>query len=118
MKLCRELRLCCCGSTVRAPPPQEVVPLTSAANGHASRGRLAKVHSSTSQWKPALSAISEDGVVSEMDRNNERAVRSEKKQLAKSRSMPMTRSPRHGNDYRKSTSPMALPAFSPTPFLF
>ncbi|KAA8526465.1 hypothetical protein F0562_008332 [Nyssa sinensis] len=96
-----------------APPPQEAVRLKSAGNGYAprrtTRSRLTKVHSST-QWKPALSVISEDRLVSDAGRNNERMVRSEKKQSVKARSTEKVRSPNHGDDYRKSTLPMAIPA--------
>ncbi|KAA8524556.1 hypothetical protein F0562_010979 [Nyssa sinensis] len=127
MKYFVKFRSCLGGATL-APaaetatlPPQELVPLMNAGTGlsssRASHGRLTRVHSST-QWKPALSAISEEGIVSDAGRDHERKVRSEKKPTVKARSTAKVRSPNHGDDYRKSSLSMAIPAFSPTPFLF
>ncbi|KVI04189.1 uncharacterized protein LOC112525704 [Cynara cardunculus var. scolymus] len=75
---------------------------------------------STKHWRPALAAIAEDGVAREVRRKRAESTasfRSEKKPLIKSKLAGKTRSGSYGSDYRESSHPMALPAFSPAPFL-
>ncbi|PWA74294.1 zinc finger, CCHC-type, Retrotransposon gag domain protein [Artemisia annua] len=72
----------------------------------------------TKHWRPALTAIAEDGVAREVSRQRESGAgfRSEKRPLIKSKLARKTRSDSYGSDYWDSTPQMALPVFSPTPF--
>ncbi|KAI3780783.1 hypothetical protein L2E82_10774 [Cichorium intybus] len=85
------------------------------------RRRHMRQGNSTKHWRPALTAIAEDGVVRELRRQSGQSTagfRSEKKPLIKSKLAGKTRSDSYDSDYRKSDHPMAIPAFSPTPFVF
>ncbi|KAI3465656.1 hypothetical protein Pfo_022319 [Paulownia fortunei] len=95
--------------------------------GPANSKRLAKVKpkgGGISHWKPKLNAISEDSPTLEGDRggvnrrtagvnDNKRPVKVKPKSSAKAAPPPS-----HGEDYWTSSHTMALPAFSPTSFLF
>ncbi|XP_031254566.1 uncharacterized protein LOC116112580 [Pistacia vera] len=85
------------------------------------RIKKATSRSSAPHWRPALSVISEDGVVTVFE-TDERKAQSEKKLSSKSKSAAKTRCFRSKDAYeydsRKSSMPMILPAFSPTPFMF
>ncbi|CAN4104837.1 unnamed protein product [Withania somnifera] len=94
---------------------------------HSGRGRRVIKSRNGANWKPALRVITEERVMSDVvDANGGRkelAVppSSCAKTAAKVKAKSVARSklsPRHGEDYWKSTSPMPVPAFSPTAFLF
>ncbi|KAL4573023.1 hypothetical protein LXL04_019816 [Taraxacum kok-saghyz] len=76
---------------------------------------------SKKHWRPALTAIAEDGAARELRSQSCQSTagfRSEKKPLIKSKLAGKTRSDSYDSDYRKLDHPLAIPAFSPTPFLF
>ncbi|KAI3736250.1 hypothetical protein L6452_15788 [Arctium lappa] len=86
-----------------------------------SRRRRTTNSNSRKHWRPALAAIAEDGVAREVRRQRAESAgsfRSENKPLIKSKLARKNRSDSYGSDYRESSHPMALPAFSPAPFLF
>ncbi|PSS05786.1 Threonine synthase-like [Actinidia chinensis var. chinensis] len=109
MKFLAEFGLCFGGATVIQPQQEVALPTKSRAASRSSR----KVNSA--HWKPALSIISEDGVVSEIgNKHVDRKARS----LKKARPTDTTCSHSHNDDYRNDPMLMALPDFSPTPYLF
>ncbi|OIT27578.1 PREDICTED: uncharacterized protein LOC109213758 [Nicotiana attenuata] len=147
MKFLPEFALCWGGATITptvtevasvttAQPPQEEEQnrgrnSSEAATPGAIRGRGRRVvkPKNAANWKPALRVISEERVMSDIvgncsgGRSKERAAvpSSCAKSAAKVKAKSIARSqlsPRHGDDYWKSTGPMAVPAFSPTAFLF
>ncbi|KAJ8568799.1 hypothetical protein K7X08_032430 [Anisodus acutangulus] len=80
-------------------------------------------------WKPALRVIAEERAMSDVVVNDNGAGRKERaavpstcaKSVAKVKAKSIARSklsPRHGDDYWKSSGPMFVPAFAPTAFLF
>ncbi|XP_071701263.1 uncharacterized protein [Rutidosis leptorrhynchoides] len=71
-------------------------------------------------WKPMLTAIAEDGNVRRETGESRSGLRSDElKRLVRSKVAGKNRSDSYGSDdYRNSAYPMALPAFSPTPFVF
>ncbi|MCD7469388.1 hypothetical protein HAX54_008362 [Datura stramonium] len=78
-------------------------------------------------WKPALRVIAEERVMSDVANGNggrkegDVPPSSSPKSAAIVKAKSILRSklsPRHGDDYWKSTGPMAVPAFAPTAFLF
>ncbi|KAL2524610.1 Uncharacterized protein Adt_09664 [Abeliophyllum distichum] len=86
---------------------------------HAASGGVRKIKPSRSRnWKPMLHAISEDLPISDL---TQRTLRSDnKKQPPKVKPKSTTKvvqPPSHHSNYWKSSHPMALPAFSPTPFM-
>ncbi|KAM3395412.1 hypothetical protein P3S68_004418 [Capsicum galapagoense] len=88
------------------------------------RGRRAVKSRNGANWKPALRVISEERVMSDVV-NAERKERAVPPSCAKSATKVKAKfifrsklSPRHGENYWKSSSPMAVPAFAPTTFLF
>ncbi|CAN4103432.1 unnamed protein product [Withania somnifera] len=89
-------------------------------------GRVIKSRN-RANWKPSLRVIVEERVISDVVNVNgarkESAVppSSCAKSAAKVKARSIARSklsPRHGEDNWKSASPMAVPAFSPTAFLY
>ncbi|KAL7587310.1 uncharacterized protein LOC111890624 [Lactuca sativa] len=106
------------GSCFSGSPAVETI----AAAEVPSHRRRMRQRNSTKHWTPALTAIAEDGVVvREVRRQSGQSTagfRSEKKQLIKSKLAGKSRSDSYGSDYRKLDHGMAIPAFSPTPFLF
>ncbi|GKA72867.1 hypothetical protein Tco_0779083 [Tanacetum coccineum] len=107
----------CFGATVVTPD----IETSSTSNTHAptTRPRGVRRVSSSKNWKPDLSAIAEDGGVLNVSRSSHESVsvtKSEKKTLNKA-TKARSRSYSAG-DYRKFTHTMAIPAFSPTPFVF
>ncbi|KAL4585163.1 hypothetical protein LXL04_009778 [Taraxacum kok-saghyz] len=72
---------------------------------------------SSKHWTPVLKAIEEDAVHRRIPESMA-VARSEKNQLNKPKSTRRTRSESYDDYYRKSSHEMALPVFSPTPFLF
>ncbi|KAL8228465.1 hypothetical protein R6Q57_016049 [Mikania cordata] len=67
-------------------------------------------------WRPALAAIEEDGGVGEVRKQS--AVGSERKPLIKSKLAGKIRSDSYDSHLGNSGPSFALPAFSPTPFVF
>ncbi|CAL5391305.1 unnamed protein product [Camellia sinensis] len=111
MKFFLEFRWCC-GAIAATSPPQQVVarPLPSR-----SRRRSMKVNPSAHR-KPALSAISEDSVVSDL--GTKKTENRNKKASEKSKSTAIARSSSHCDNYRRGSMLMASPGFSAMPFLF
>ncbi|XAR55425.1 hypothetical protein NMG60_11035492 [Bertholletia excelsa] len=113
----------CWGTVTVTPAAQEVAAqLKRAGNGEPSswsNGRSRRVTSSAN-WKPALSVISEEGVVFDdgTNKKTERAMDSQKKSSERGRSTDIIRSPSSSYDYRKDSILTALPVLSPTAFLF
>ncbi|KAM7495178.1 hypothetical protein LguiB_029787 [Lonicera macranthoides] len=123
MKYLSKLISCYGGATISsaaeafAPPSQqELMPEKFDGN---SCGRSTKFHA-TSHWKPALPVISEYSVASDIRRSKdiEGTTTTKKKSNAKTKSKAEDRFLSHGDEYRKFCDTMALPAFSPTPFVF
>ncbi|RZC65543.1 hypothetical protein C5167_009228 [Papaver somniferum] len=93
---------------------------------------MTKSKSMSSQWKPSLTAISEDKIVQIVVKNVERITttvrsRSLDKKIgagndnsrARIRSSDrQRRNQRSDNEYRRDPVPVVLPSFSPTAFLF
>ncbi|KAK9052025.1 hypothetical protein SSX86_028653 [Deinandra increscens subsp. villosa] len=103
----------CFGGTVITPETETISVVSVSTN----RRRLTRGNS-TKNWRPELSAIAEDGGVLNVCQRSRGVVRSEKKPLNKSKSARKTRSHSFGGNYRKFSHAMAIPAFSPTPFVF
>ncbi|XP_016471828.1 uncharacterized protein LOC107793897 [Nicotiana tabacum] len=143
MKFLPEFALCWGGATINptvtevasvtTPQPQEEEQNRGRNSSEAAtpqgRGRRVVKPKNVANWKPALRVISEERVMSDIvgngsgGRSKERAAvpSSCTKSAAKVKAKSIARSqlsPRHGDDYWKSTGPMAVPAFSPTAFLF
>ncbi|XP_023753738.1 uncharacterized protein LOC111902096 isoform X2 [Lactuca sativa] len=105
----------CFGGTVITPAAETITTDVSITSRRVTQGN------STKHWRPELTAIAEDGGVLNARRQpppSASVVRSEKKPLNKARSTGKTRSHSYTGDYRKLTHAMAIPAFSPTPFVF
>ncbi|KAL4569781.1 hypothetical protein LXL04_025424 [Taraxacum kok-saghyz] len=105
----------CFGGTVIAPATETITVDVSTTRRRVTQGN------STKHWRPELTAIAEDGGmlnVCRLPHKSVSVVRSEKKPLNKARSAGKTRSLSYGGEYRKLTHAMAIPAFSPTPFVF
>ncbi|KAF5764498.1 hypothetical protein HanRHA438_Chr15g0705071 [Helianthus annuus] len=103
----------CFGGTVVTPTTEIICTDVSTTRRRVRHGKFTK------HWKPELSAIAEDGGVLNARRQSHESLRSEKKLLNKTRSAGKTRSHSFSSgDYRKYTQTMAIPAFSPTPFVF
>ncbi|KVH95957.1 uncharacterized protein LOC112528145 [Cynara cardunculus var. scolymus] len=105
----------CFGGTVLTPATETISADVSTTRRRVTQGN------STKQWRPELAAIAEDGGALNVCRQSHEptsVVRSEKKPLNKPRSAGKTRSHSYGGDFRKLTHAMAIPAFSPTPFVF
>ncbi|KAI3502259.1 hypothetical protein L1887_30291 [Cichorium endivia] len=105
----------CFGGTVIAPTTETISADVSTTRRRVTQGN------STKHWRPELTAIAEDGGMLNVCRQPHQSanvVRSEKKPLNKARSAGKTRSHSYTGDYRKLTHAMAIPAFSPTPFVF
>ncbi|KAL2474207.1 uncharacterized protein Fot_49943 [Forsythia ovata] len=127
MKFFSELALCWGGATV-SPAVETIVSgrrreedhwPRNCSHEHAASGGVRKIKPSRSRhWKPMLHAISEDSPISDL---TQRTVRSDhKKQPLKVKPKSTTRvvpPPSPHDNYWKSSHPMALPAFSPTPFM-
>ncbi|PSR95304.1 Protein lsd90 like [Actinidia chinensis var. chinensis] len=114
MKFFLEIGSCCGGATVTPAAESAITPLKKTLATSQSSRRSTKANSST-HWKPALSALSEDRVVSDLVYGKiERSVR----HLKKAKSTAVARSPGHSDKYRKDSMWVALPSFAPTPFLF
>ncbi|XAR68072.1 hypothetical protein NMG60_11003073 [Bertholletia excelsa] len=116
MKFFSELGSCFGGATVAPAAESAAGHTVTGAGNDQQRGRRLRKAGSSSQWRPALSAISEDGGASDVGaRKVETAARSPKK----AKSTAVARSPRRSEEYNRIDSVlMALPAFSPTPFMF
>ncbi|GMP66979.1 hypothetical protein CsSME_00027112 [Camellia sinensis var. sinensis] len=124
MKFFREFGSFCGAATMAAEPaaaplPRKDVAAPGKSQASSRRSSRPTKPKSTANWKPKLSMISEDGVV--VSDNNDRrktksTVRCQKKASEKSRSSATARSPSHHNDYGYDS--VALPVFSPTPYLF
>ncbi|KAI7739909.1 hypothetical protein M8C21_029311 [Ambrosia artemisiifolia] len=103
----------CFGSTVVPPTTEIICTDVSTTRRRVRHGKFSK------NWKPELSAIVEDGGTMNARRQSHESVILEKKSLNKSRSARKTRSHSYSSgDYGKFTQAMAIPAFSPTPFVF
>ncbi|KAI3714122.1 hypothetical protein L1987_72712 [Smallanthus sonchifolius] len=102
----------CFGGTVITPDTETVSAVVTTTRRRVSHDN------STKHWRPELSAIAEDGGVCQRSHQSVSVVRSEKKPLNKSKSAGKTRSHSYGGNYRKFSQAMAIPAFSPMPFVF
>ncbi|KAI3499175.1 hypothetical protein L1887_34968 [Cichorium endivia] len=111
MKLFSSERGFCFGCSFNTPKPEII-----SADDSIIR-RRPNHRKSTKHWRPALKAIEEDGVP-KRGHESTAVARSEKNPLNKSKSAGRTRSESYNDDYRKSSHAIALPVFSPTPFLF
>ncbi|GMP54243.1 hypothetical protein CsSME_00019469 [Camellia sinensis var. sinensis] len=111
MKFFLEFRWCC-GAIAATLPPQQVVarPLPSR-----SRRRSMKVNPSAHR-KQALSAISEDSVVSDL--GTKKTENRNKEASEKSKSTAIARSSSHCDNYRRGSMLMASPGFPTMPFFF
>ncbi|PWA51818.1 hypothetical protein CTI12_AA460150 [Artemisia annua] len=106
----------CFGATVITPDIE--TSSSSTTDVPTTRPRGVRRLSSSKNWKPDLSAIAEDGGVLNVSRSSHESVsvtKSEKKTVNKAKK---ARSRSYTGDYRKFTHTMAIPAFSPTPFVF
>ena len=91
MKFLAEFGSCFGGATV-IPPQQEVALPLKSRKASSSSGKVNSAH-----WKPALSIILEDGVVSEIgNKRGDRKARS----LKKARPTDTASSPSRNDDYR------------------
>ncbi|MCE3214943.1 hypothetical protein HAX54_000319 [Datura stramonium] len=117
MKFLLEL-MACCGCSSRLPPAEDNGPLVpgpaqtaNRKNRRRRRGRVAPPScggSVANNWRPSLSAISEDDALP--PRNVKRKVLT---------ASPPATKPRHRcEDTRRVPVSALAPAFSPTPFLF
>ncbi|CAH1423540.1 unnamed protein product [Lactuca virosa] len=112
MKLFFSDRVFCFGCSVNTSKPEII-----SADDCISRRRTNQ-RKSTKHWRPVLKAIEEDGVHRRSPESTA-VARSEKNLLAKPKSARRTRSESFHDDYWKSSHEMiALPVFSPTPFMF
>ncbi|KAK1437904.1 hypothetical protein QVD17_03704 [Tagetes erecta] len=100
----------CFGGTIVTPTETETISST--------KRRRVKRTNSVKHWRPELSVIAEDD--SHVSHHqNQTAVTSDKKPLIKPKSSGKTRSHTYGANYSwKFSHTMAIPAFSPTPFVF
>ncbi|KAD7478983.1 hypothetical protein R6Q59_005233 [Mikania micrantha] len=108
----------CFGSTDHIAPATQII----TADVSTAHRRVRRNRSFTKNWTPELSAIAEDGGglnACQQSHESVIVVRSEKKPINKVRSRGKTRSHSYSTgDYRNFTHTMAIPAFSPTPFVF
>ncbi|XP_042478024.1 uncharacterized protein LOC122059355 [Macadamia integrifolia] len=75
--------------------------------------------STAAQWQPKLCSISEDKAISTVVEKAEEAARSSKKVSRKNSSRAKIRvRTSYGDDFGRASVPLAIPAFSPTAFLF
>ncbi|KAK4355299.1 hypothetical protein RND71_024270 [Anisodus tanguticus] len=110
MKFLLEL-IACCGCSSRLPLAEDIRPLVPGPAQPASckNRRRRSSGGSVANWRPSLSAISEDNALP--PRNVKRKVLTA--------SAPATRPRRHSHEDTRRVPVSALaPAFSPTPFLF
>ncbi|XP_055823824.1 uncharacterized protein LOC129892283 [Solanum dulcamara] len=115
MKFLLEL-IACCGCSSGLPPPEDIGPLVpgpalpaNRKNRRRRRGRggpMSSVGSVPSNWRPSLSAISEDNALP--PRNVKRKVITT--------SSPATKPRRSCEDTRRIPVSALAPAFSPTSF--
>ncbi|KAH0986807.1 hypothetical protein GBA52_014205 [Prunus armeniaca] len=83
------------------------------------RGRLGNSGSTSpnsAEWRPSLTSISEDNVVAMVVDRTAEVERAVKRKSGQSRTIAQVRS--HGEDYGRASLTTAIPAFSPTPFMF
>ena len=131
MKFFSDLGSCYRATTATAAADEEVTDLPSPVTGARVIGgggtrrqkSLTSKSGSGLHWQPTLSAISEDSVASAPPKGGERRGQGHqvlKKSPAKGRPVTKSRSYSTGDeDYnRESSMVMAIPAFSPTPFIF
>ncbi|MFS8031282.1 hypothetical protein Hanom_Chr17g01544001 [Helianthus anomalus] len=102
----------CFGGTEITPDTETISAVASTNQPRVKRGNTAK------HWKPELSAIAEDGGVLNACQQSNQSVSVVKKPLNKVKSAGKTRSQSYVSNYRKFSHAMAIPAFSPTPFVF
>ncbi|KAF5203543.1 hypothetical protein FRX31_006870 [Thalictrum thalictroides] len=125
--------ICCCipvKQTVVSKSPlhhikeqesKEFVPLSYAMSDVSRRKRSSSLGSkTTTQWRPSLCVISEDNVVSTVSRSrSERTVRSGKQVEGKRRrTVKIQTYDDQNTDKRRASVSAAIPAFSPSVFLF
>ncbi|XP_043689701.1 uncharacterized protein LOC122640544 [Telopea speciosissima] len=109
-------------------PNQPTVPITPSRREESrslpcrQRRRLNRsnsVSSAVAQWQPTLCAISEDKVISVVVGKAEEATKSGKKVARKTPSRAeIGVHTRYGDNFARASVPLAIPAFSPTAFLF
>ncbi|KAD1118215.1 hypothetical protein R6Q59_004738 [Mikania micrantha] len=102
----------CFYGTVIIAPETETIAAAVSTNRRPNSGK---------HWTPELSAIAEDGGalnVCQQSNHSVSVVRSEKKPLTKPKSTPKPRSHSYGGSHWNFSQAMAIPAFSPTPFMF
>ncbi|XP_042517069.1 uncharacterized protein LOC122091273 [Macadamia integrifolia] len=113
----------CCGYPIQPTAPT-TLPCTeeSRSSSCGQRRRLNRsnsVSSSAAQWQPTLCAISEDNVVSVVVAKTEEVAKSGKKVPRKTSSKAEIRvHTSYGDSFARASVPLAIPAFSPTAFLF
>ncbi|KAE8675225.1 Organic cation/carnitine transporter4 isoform 1 [Hibiscus syriacus] len=87
------------------------------------RVKVGTSFSMTPEWKPSLYAISEDNVMAEKrEKMKSEAATTAADRAVKRKSTSGSRSKIHvrsdSGDIRRNPEPMAIPTFSPTPFMF
>ncbi|PON48539.1 hypothetical protein TorRG33x02_309890 [Trema orientale] len=117
-----ELGSCCRA----APPPEETKRHVISDSGYhvpTSKRRSSNARCSAAHWRPALQAISEDGVTAYHASNNNQTV--QKKSSGKAGHIPKatrrysSSDTSNNKDSRTNSVPVInIPAFSPTPFVF
>ncbi|KAM0922719.1 hypothetical protein ACQ4PT_005997 [Festuca glaucescens] len=97
------------------PEPVPVAPEDAAAPTSAEEKRRRRLSSGSASWKPTLVAISEDAALAAA-----KAEAKGKPAATKAKARPSPRASRTSDydDFRRFGPPSALPAFSPTAFLF
>ncbi|KAF9589652.1 hypothetical protein IFM89_026786 [Coptis chinensis] len=95
-------------------------PLYSAEGDSLACIKRGKLGSGRAHWRPSLCVISEDNVVSTVSNKAERMVKSGKNLAEKARSRGRIRSCDRSsdNEFRRTSTPVVIPVFSPTGFLF
>ncbi|MQL93680.1 hypothetical protein Taro_026316 [Colocasia esculenta] len=105
-----------------ASPSPTSGPATAAAPS-APRKRLRRAAAGSSQWRPTLGVISENGVFCAVATTKQKGGREgPAPQARKAKAAPVVRASRRGLDYlenfRHFTAPSFIPAFVPAAFLF
>ncbi|KAJ4975824.1 hypothetical protein NE237_000930 [Protea cynaroides] len=108
----------CCGHPIQPTAPK--TPRKEVQRRRLTRSNSVSSSSSSSgQWQPTLSAISEDNMVSVVVGKVEEAPNSGKKVARKTTSKAEIRvRTSYGDDFGRVAVPFAIPTFSPTGFFF
>ncbi|XP_038705161.1 uncharacterized protein LOC120001019 [Tripterygium wilfordii] len=113
MKFCPVFSSCCRPTAKRTTAIATQAPLLSRTED-VGDAKSHQSESETTQWRPKLSMIAEDGVVADSDIK----LGQREKKSSSSRSTVKQRKFGSNNEYCRNTLPMIIPAFSPTPFMF